>query len=393
MSRKHIAFMTQTLQSGGSERVASQLTHLLSDKYDISYIVFDSSDISYEIDAELIDLDVPPSDNKFRKAVNLARRAAGIRRAVKKNHIDLLMSFTSIANLAMRFAHPGCRTIGACRGYGDLARNPEKYRKVVKSGAELLFNSVEMQDHYLSLYPDDRARCSTIENLIDFENDVSMAADPLPPAHAEFYATHSVVSTVGIFSRHKGHWDLLKSFELLREKVPDAGLVIVGHRGLLEKNIAEMAGRNRFAGDILLTGYQSNPFKYVAKSKVFAFSSISEGFPNALIEAMACGVPCVSTACPAGPREIMFNEYTPCSPAGEYVIAPNGILTPEFDGIIDYDYAHLSDAHRIFAGALEKLLTDRKTAKGLAEAGIERARRNDVHVIADRYFRLIEGER
>lgn len=391
-NKKNIAFVTSDLKSGGSERVASRLTKLFGKRYNNYYIVFNSEDISYDIDAELIDLNVPPTDNKAKKVINTFRRAAGIRKAVKKYKIDTLFSFTPIANRAMLFSRADCRTFGACRGYEDLMLHPANYHRLIAFGSRILFNSRESQDYYLSKYPDDASKCITIENLFDIDNIRAMAKEELPPEHAEFYASHKVVSTVGILSKHKGHWDLLKSFEILKEMVPDAGLVIVGHRGLLEKQIKDMAARNKYSDDILLAGFQRNPFKYTAKSDVYVHPSISEGFPNALIEAMACGVPCVASACATGPCEIMFNEYKKVSPKDDYVIADNGILTPVFDGIVNFDYSAKSAAHEVFARAVERALSDRELADKLSAAGIVRSARCDENVIADEYFKLIEGE-
>lgn len=388
---KKIAFVTPNLKSGGSERVASRLTHLFAGKYELYYIVFDDSDISYNIDAELINLNLPPSDNKIVKVIHTFKRAHGIRRVVKEHGIDVVMSFTSIANRAMRFSHPGCATIGACRGYGDLEKHTEDYHKVITSGASMFFNSREMQEFYLERYPADRSKCTTIENLIYLEAIKSKSHEELIPEHAEFYANHRVVSTVGILSHHKGHWDLLKAFELLRDRVPDAGLVIVGHRGSLEEKINEMARRHKYAADILFAGYQSNPFKYISKSSVFALSSISEGFPNSLIEAMVCGVPCVSTACKTGPCEIMFDSFNRLEPKDEYIICDNGILTPVFDGVIDFDYRNKSAAHYIYADALERMMDDIELAGRMINAGCKRAAQNDESAIADRYFELIES--
>ena len=387
---KKIAFVTPDLKSGGSERVATRLTHLFAGRYEIYYVVFDDSDIIYKINAELVNLDAPPSNNKIVKVLNTFKRAGGIRRLVKENGIDAVMSFTSIANRAMRFSRVGCPTIGACRGYGDLEINTADYHKVIASGAVLLFNSLEMQEYYLERYPADRDMCLTIENLIDFDRIRYKSQAELPEEYADFYANHRVVSAVGILSRHKGHWDLLKSFELLRDRVPDAGLVIVGHRGLLESQIKEMAANHKYADDILFVGYQSNPFKYIAKSAVFALPSVSEGFPNVLIEAMACGAPCVSTACKTGPCEIMFNEFNRPEPKDEYLVCDNGILTPVFDGRIDFDYRNKNVAHYIFADALERALTDPSLAEKIGRAGIERAARNSEEVIAHKYFELIE---
>jgi glycosyltransferase involved in cell wall biosynthesis len=56
---------------------------------------------------------------------------------------------------------------------------------------------------------------------------------------------------------------------------------------------------------VALPGFDPNPFRYMARAKVFAMSSIYEGFPNVLVQALACGCPVVSTDCPSGPSEIL----------------------------------------------------------------------------------------
>ncbi len=386
--KKNIAFVTPDLRSGGSERVASRLTKLFSEKYNIYYIVFDSTDISYEIDAELIDLNVHATHNMAKKVLNLFKRAKAIRRICKEKHIDVIFSFTPSSNVSLRIANPRCRWIGSCRGFEDLETNTADYHKMVKAGGEILFNAREMEEYFKSKYPADAGKCHTIENLMDCQRIVDMSAEALSDEEQSFYDSHRVVSTVGILSQHKGHWDLFKSFELLKEQVPDAGLVLVGHRGIYEEQLRDMAKRNRYADDILLAGYSSNPFKYVAKSDVYAMSSISEGFPNALIEAMTCKTAVVSTACATGPAEILYDEYRVTRP-DKWEKADNGIITPVFDGIADFDYNNKSEAHRQFADALAAMLTDDEMRSEYAEKGYKRAWKNDEAAISDEYFKYI----
>lgn len=384
---RKIAFVTPDLKSGGSERVASRLTHILGDCCKIYYIVFDDSDISYDINAELINLNALPSKSKIKKVFNTFKRANGIKKAVKKYGIDTVMSFTSIANRALRFSNVPCRKIGACRGFEHFEKNTNEYKALIDMNAEILFNSKEAAGFYVKQYGD-TDKIHTIENPLDFDKIVELSKEKLSPEEQKFYNTHKVVSTMGIFSKHKGHWDLLKSFELLKKDIPDAGLVIIGHRGLLENDIKNMVKNHPYSNDILLTGFQKNPFKYLAKSDVFGFSSISEGFPNALLEAMACGVPCVSTDCKTGPKELLIDGKAP-EKITNIFNADNGILVPCFDGVPDFDFRNKTQNHKIFANALTILLNDESLRKKYSEKGIERAKKNDYTIIGDEYKKLL----
>jgi len=67
-----------------------------------------------------------------------------------------------------------------------------------------------------------------------------------------------------------------------------------------------------------MPGFVSNPYKYMGKANVFVLSSIYEGFANVLVEALACGIPVVSTDCESGPREILDNgKYGKLVPVGD----------------------------------------------------------------------------
>ncbi|MBQ3004934.1 MAG: glycosyltransferase [Clostridia bacterium] len=381
---KNVVFVTPDLKSGGSERAAANLTYLLKDKCKIYYVVFDSDDISYDINAELIDLNVPANPSVIRKIINTFRRAYGIRKVVKEKNIDTVVSFTSIANRAVRFANLKCRTIGACRGFEHLKLHPDEYKKMLDSGAELLFNSKEAADFFEEKFGK-QDKIFVIENAIDFEKISKKSEEKIDEKFAEFFNSHRVISNVGIFSRHKGHWDLLKSFEIIKEKIPDAGLVIVGHRGLLEDDIKDMVKRNKFADDILLVGYQENPFKFVKNSEVFALSSVSEGFPNVLLEAMAVETPCVATACKTGPREIMSDKNLG-EIEDDFVITENGILVPAFEEKPDFDYNNKNKKHQIFADAIIKMMSDDDLKKSCTAHAKERVKQNSFDAIGQMYF-------
>jgi len=109
-----------------------------------------------------------------------------------------------------------------------------------------------------------------------------------------------VVVGVGRLVPQKDFATLIQAVAALR-KQRLVRLIIVGDGPLLASltNLANSQDTVFFAGQV------SNVQDYLARAKVYALSSHFEGFPNALLEALACGVPVVSTDCPTGPREIL----------------------------------------------------------------------------------------
>jgi glycosyltransferase involved in cell wall biosynthesis len=122
--------------------------------------------------------------------------------------------------------------------------------------------------------------------------------------------TSPVIMSAGRLGRAKDHPTLIRAFARVRRARP-ARLVIFG-QGKTEAKTARSvaalqahAGELGVAGDVALPGFVANPFAYMARAAVFALSSINEGLPGVLIQAMACGCPVVSTDCPSGPAEIL----------------------------------------------------------------------------------------
>lgn len=113
-----------------------------------------------------------------------------------------------------------------------------------------------------------------------------------------------VIMAIGRLNQAKDYPTLIRAFARLSAK-RSVRLMILGEgelRNMLEAMVAECG---LSADDVQLPGFVSNPFAYLARSNLFVLSSHYEGLPGALIEAMACGTPVVSTDCPSGPREIL----------------------------------------------------------------------------------------
>jgi glycosyltransferase involved in cell wall biosynthesis len=96
---------------------------------------------------------------------------------------------------------------------------------------------------------------------------------------------------------------LLKAFARVRRERP-ARLIILG-TGSEEAELRVLASALGVSDSVDFPGYVHNPFAFYRRASVFVLSSVWEGLPTVLIEAMACGCPVVSTDCPSGPREIL----------------------------------------------------------------------------------------
>ena len=132
-----------------------------------------------------------------------------------------------------------------------------------------------------------------------------------------------VVLGVGKFKPQKDFPTLLRAFAQVRAQRP-ARLIILGE-GEDAPKLEALAESLRIADDVDFPGHVQNPFAFYGRAAVFVLSSLWEGLPNALIEALACGCPVVSTDCPSGPSEILdggrFGALVPVGAATEMAAA------------------------------------------------------------------------
>ncbi|HEU4515267.1 MAG TPA: glycosyltransferase [Nocardioidaceae bacterium] len=131
---------------------------------------------------------------------------------------------------------------------------------------------------------------------------VRMRAEPVEHPWLRDKTTPTVVA-VGRFVPQKDFATLLEAFAAARRSRP-ARLVILGE-GVLRPDLEQLAARLGVADDVSMPGFSANPYPAMAAADVFVLSSLWEGSPGVLIEAMSCGTPVIATDCPSGPRQIL----------------------------------------------------------------------------------------
>ena len=166
-----------------------------------------------------------------------------------------------------------------------------------------------------------------------------------------------VILSVGELSKRKDFATLLRAFAKLRKQRP-ARLIILG-KGRQHTALEQLATKLEIRDDLDLAGFTAHPYAFMAQANLFVWSSICEGAPVALMEALAVGIPTVSTDCPSGPQEILDQgRLGPLVPVGD---------------------------DEALAQAMRETL-DHPPAK---EKLLEAAQRYTVHTSADRYLKIL----
>ena len=121
-------------------------------------------------------------------------------------------------------------------------------------------------------------------------------------------ARRPIIANLGRLEPQKDQDNLLRAFARLPE-AQRGSLLILGE-GRLQGELERLSRELGIERQVRFAGYVDNPLPYLRRADLYVLSSLYEGFPNALVEALLCGLPVVSTDCPSGPEEILgANDY------------------------------------------------------------------------------------
>jgi len=306
---KIIAFHIPSLVDGGAERVICNLAnHFAAKGYRVYMITSEMEDRQYhKLDERVTRVMLPkPQGNRVLKIV---RRLGILRKAIRDTGAPVVVSFIGKANLRAILATRFMKT----KVIVSVRSAPAREYKGKELAAKLLFRLAEgvvFQTEMARDYFGKSVRRRSVLLMNPLLGDFSK------PRY-EGLRTREIV-TVGRLHSVKNHEMLIQAFDGIKEEFPDAVLRIYGdgdHREKLERLIAELNCGDR----VFLEGNCDTVADTIWKSALFVLSSDTEGMPNALLEAMALGLACISTDCPCGGPRMLIRD------------GQNGILIPVGD--------------------------------------------------------------
>lgn len=352
-----ILMLIPQLGFGGAEGSFLRLAFHLATRAEVTIAVMDDpyGKPSHLLNATGFEISVIRLDDSNKQSGKLLRWLRMLRRlrTLKCRH-EVTISFLSGTNFLNALAGPSGRTIVSERG-------SKRYDIGMSACQRLLWTQVLDRLTYLRA---DRIvaaseglateivtanrwtarRLVAIEGTVEPETLVNAADLPIELELVPLANCDTVVA-FGRLHIQKGYDVLLAAFARVRAGRPNARLLLIGEgpeEGRLRAQAAELGltvATNGATADIIMPGMLQNPLRLLRLGRVFVLPSRYEGLPNALIEALAAGIPVLAADCPWGPRSILSEGSLPegvAAPPLPFTL-PHGVLMPlpDLPGAVD----------------------------------------------------------
>ena len=342
---------------GGMERVAFIARELLLKKgYEVQLVTLFRGDPDYIPDFEYICLGCEISSSKIGKIFTTFRRIIELKKYKKEFKPDYVLTFGKSPSFCNVWSRCSEKIIVGIRSYDWLDNyyygfHLEKLMYKMADKVAAVSQLIQLDaEKVFAISPE---KSSYLYNPYDIELINKRAIETI--TELDIPANKKVVVSAGRLEHQKGFYHLIKAVSLMKNK-DDIVVYILGHgkqKDVLQKMIVELDLESK----VFLLGGQTNPYKFMKRADLYVMSSISEGFPNALVEAMSVGTPVLSSDCKSGPREILTNEdlykRTIGIEYGEY-----GVLVEAMTDSRNYDAFSIEKCDEVLAEALDNMICD-----------------------------------
>lgn len=316
-----IIFVIVSLAGGGAERVISILANQFVKKgIDVTVMMTAGDEVAYPIEEKVHLLCIGGrSQGRLRARI---KRIKKMRDFFKENSDSIIISFgpgTSFFTvLSILFMNN--KLIISERNDPAICRH-KFIRNIVYSRAQTL---VYQTKEAMMCFPEKlRKKGCVIPNPVS-----KNLPQPI------FEQREKTIVAVGRLEPQKNHKMLIRAFAIFSQQFPEYKLYIYG-QGDLERELTELAEALGVEETVILKGFVREAYEKIRNAGIYALSSDYEGISNSLLEAMAMGIPSISTDCPIGGSKLCIQSYE------------NGILTPVGD-------------EKTFAKALKEIAGDKE---------------------------------
>lgn len=358
---KKILFYIHSLNKGGAERVLLTLAEKMNTDSDTEVVILTDTvdDLEYELPDGLKRINIK---DRIEKNTALARICA-IRACVKEEKPDKFVAFmlSSAIRAVIATLFSGHKVIAAVRSnpYDDYSKGLN--RKILLMTMSLAEKIACQTEYQVRFFPERlQKKCVVISNPIFSE--FVIKAEELSATRSEKLEKKRIVATGRLFD-YKNHKLLIEAFSGLAKEYPDIDVVIYGegpYRKELENTVSELNLSDR----VFLPGDSEHVAEDIADAFIYVLPSDTEGLPNALMEAMALGLPVISTDCPCGGPKSLIKD-------GE-----NGLLTP------------VGDVSAMREG-LRRLISDDSLRKNISQKARDILISNDADLITDQWKKIL----
>lgn len=304
MIKKKIAFIIPSLSPGGAERVVVSLANKFANKFEVFLIVLNQTETVYNVDKEVnliyLQEKYSPSTSLIKAIKSNVIYVKKIVKIAKKNQIDILIGFTTSVNILSIISSRVLKKPNLI----SERNNPEVYVpntfwRILRNFWYPFTNGLIVQTELIKGFYQKTIQESKIKIIPNPIDEIMLSV------RKDYSERENVILTVGRLDTNKNQRLLIEAFANLN--VDNWKLIIAGD-GVLREEYKILTATLGITDKVEFVGNVNNVSDYYNKAKIFVFTSNSEGFPNALLEAMSFGLPCISTDCPSGPSEIIKNN-------------------------------------------------------------------------------------
>ena len=386
---KKILITIPGMYFGGMERVAFIARELLLQYgYDVCLVTLFKGDPDYVPDFEYTCLGCEVSPSKIGKIFTTFKRIGALKKYKKEAKPDYVITFGKSPCFCNVWSKCGEKIIVGIRSYDWL----EKYyygfyleKLMYKMADKVVSVSKLIQIDAEKIFAISPDKSSYLYNPYDIDLINVKASETI--TEVEIPSDKKVIVSAGRLEHQKGFYHLIKAISLMKSR-QDIRIYILGH-GKQKKELERMIKELDLEDTVFLLGGQNNPYKFMKRADLYVMSSISEGFPNALVEAMAVGTPVLSSDCKSGPREILTEaDLYKCTETIEY--GEYGVLVTAMTDSKNYDISSIEKCDMVLAEAMDVIINDTVSLIEYGNKAQERAKVFSYEVFGKKLLELLD---